>query len=167
MLHWVRPLLLIAVALLVIACHHRKPAMSAEDMNLVRAQSPGMSEDCLNKLKWGGIQALPEATDQCFKMTEQRQWRGLWVNGFEFSDFCPAPASSCPDFAKPGERIWLSPSRSVDLSSYEGKSAAPMYELEFVGRITAERGQFGHAGNFEREIIVDRLLSIRAIKQVK
>jgi hypothetical protein len=162
----VKHLLLIAFALLVVGCHHRKPAMSDEDMKLVRAEYPGMSEDCLDKIRRGGPTALPIATDECFKMTDQRQWSGLWVNGFEYSDFCPAPASGCPD-RNSGELIWLSASRSIHLSSYEGQSAAPMYEVKFIGRMTSNRGHFGHAGLFDREIIVDRLISIRSVEQGK
>jgi hypothetical protein len=148
---------------LLVGCHHRQPAISDDDMKLVRAQYPGMSQDCLEEIRWRGVWAPQKSTDQCFRMTKPRQWRGLWLNAFEYSEFCPAPASSCP--VPTGEQTWLSGSRSVHLSAYAGQNAARTYAVDFIGRMTADRGHFGHAGLFDREIIVDQLISIRAIEQ--
>jgi hypothetical protein len=124
-----------------------------------------MTDACLEKARGGGIEALPERTDECFRMTPPMKWRGLWTTGMEFSRFCPAPARECST-ATPGEQIWLSGSPSVDLPEYQGQPVAPLFEVEFVGRKTADRGHFGHMGMSDEEIIVDRMISMRPIQRL-
>lgn len=150
----------IAAALLV-ACHHRQPKMSDALLAQLRAAEPGITDDCLEKMKWGGIGAAPQATDKCFKMLPAIRWRGLWRNDFEGSDFCPAPADECR-WTTPRNAIWLSLRKSSLYYSMEGRGG--LYAVDFVGRRTAERGHYGHMGTSDYEVIVDRLISIRQVE---
>lgn len=103
---------------------------------------------------------MPERTDQCFEMAPKQRWKGLWKKGFEDSRFCPSPANSC-SFENPGESIWLSePDKDVQVGSYNGD----VYEVEFIGRRTSKSGRYGHFGEFDHEIIVDKMIIVRRVK---
>lgn len=103
---------------------------------------------------------MPEHTDQCFDMAPKRRWKGLWLKGFEDSRFCPSPATSC-SFETPGKSTWLSePDKDIDVGSYDGD----VYEVEFIGRRTSKSGRYGHLGEFDHEIIVDKMINLRRIK---
>lgn len=100
------------------------------------------------------------ALDQCFEMDPQRHWKGLWHNEFEGSRFCPAPAKEC-SWQTPGEKVWLSfPERKsyLDLDSQPG-----IYEVDFIGRETSYSGNYGHMGASNREMLADRLISIKQL----
>ena len=118
---------------------------------------PGITEGCLNKIKYGGIEAMPSSTDECFEMTPARQWKGLWRREFENSRFCPSPAGSC-SYQTAGDRIWLSGKALTSSASDEG-----LYEVEFVGRQTARKGSYGHLSAFDYEIIVDKIINLRPV----
>jgi hypothetical protein len=38
-----------------------------------------------------------------------------------------------------------------------------MYDVEFIGRLTAKRGHYGHMGASDHELIIDRVISIRPL----
>ncbi len=103
---------------------------------------------------------MPERTDQCFEMAPRQRWKGLWQKGFEDSRFCPSPANAC-SFENPGDSIWLSePDKDVEVGSYNGD----VYEVEFIGRRTSKRGRYGHFGEFDHEIVVDKMIMVRRVK---
>lgn len=118
---------------------------------------PGRPYPCTHKVKWRGasvVESLP--TDKCVRMEPARLWRGLWLNEFEGSQFCPAPAKTCAPQSR-GDHIWLTE------GPLKGQNGA-LYEVSFIGRRTMYRGSYGHMGVFEREIIVDKLVSIRRVR---
>ncbi|WP_093084111.1 hypothetical protein [Sphingobium sp. AP50] len=115
---------------------------------------PGISEQCLETIKYGGILAMPE-TDQCFEMTTEKRWKGIWRKAFEVSRFCPAPASAC-SYETDGDRIWLSGKAPVYVGNDDG-----LYAIEFVGKQTVHKGKYGHMGAFDHEIIADKVISLR------
>ena len=88
-------------------CHHAKPKLTDAEINRLREGAPGMTDDCLNKVRYGGVEAMPERVDQCFRMASARHWRGLWRNDFEESQLCLSPALQC-SFHSHGDKIWLS-----------------------------------------------------------
>lgn len=100
------------------------------------------------------VESLP--TDRCVKMLSAQRWRGLWRNDFEGSQFCPAPAKLCPSNAA-ADRIWLT------AGPLRGSRGA-VYAVEFVGRLTAYKGHYGHLGMSDHEIVVDEVSSIRLVK---
>ncbi len=121
-----------------------------------------MTEACVEKVRRDGIDALPSDWQQCFKWTPPQRWQGLWVDGFEFSRFCPSPATECSS-AISGKWIWLSESPSAHLPVYRGEPSAPVYAVDFVGRKTAYPGRY--SGLADQEIIVDRMISMRRLKR--
>ena len=147
--------------LLLVSCDRRIPELSEEVLREIHAESPGMTEACLDKLRWGGVAALPE-TDQCYRMDPIKRWRGFWASGFEVSRFCPEPATTCSDDLE-GRDIWLSFGKDVSAPRDSSREIPGVYVLEFDGRITPDAGHFGHLGCCDYEIIVDRLISAKRI----
>jgi hypothetical protein len=84
----------------------------------------------------------------------------LWGQAFELSRFCPAPARQCT-YDTPGEEIWLSFAPNVRRPKMD---EVELRAIEFVGRETLDRGHFGHLGGYDREIIVDRIISLNEIQ---
>jgi len=150
------------MAMVLVSCDQRQPKLSEEQVRKLKAAMPGITDACLDKVRWGGIEAMPPGLDKCFKMTPQGHWAGLWENGFESSRFCPAPATECSGPAG-GEYIWLSASPGVRLPTYQGEDRAPIYAVEFLGRKTAYRGVY--SGGAPQEIIVDRMISMTKLKE--
>jgi hypothetical protein len=100
------------------------------------------------------IESLP--TDRCVRMLPAQHWKGIWINAFEGSQFCPAPAKTCPAASRE-DVIWLTPERLHGLRD-------GMYAVEFVGRRTEYKGQYGHLGMSDHEIIVDEPISVRTLR---
>lgn len=151
------------------SCHVPQPVASDDQMNLIREAYPGMMAKCLRQIRYGGVQAMPIETDKCFKMSPQRQWRGIWARGFEFSRFCPAPAKSC-DYEAPGPKIWLTPNATVSIlpdPQPSSRNEIRLFSVKFLGRKTRDTGHFGHMGEAEHEIIVDHVISVSEIQQQK
>src|SRR3954451_11478197 len=86
--------LIALVGALLIGCQKREPKLSDEQIAEFRKVDPGMTDECLDKLKWGGVDALP-GDYQCERLTPQRRWRGLYRSEFEAPRFCEAPADEC------------------------------------------------------------------------
>jgi hypothetical protein len=151
----------LCVAMLA-ACHPQKPKMTDAQVAAMRASDPGMTDACLEKLRWGGVEAMPQRTDQCYKFDKARRWKGHWINQFEGSIFCPA-GSPCPDERSgAANAIWLefSSTRPVQNELKPGG----VYEVEFIGRRSIGEGHFGHMGMSPNDIIVDRMISMNQIE---
>jgi hypothetical protein len=150
--------LVTAVAILTVAtaCNKAQPRMSPIEMDRLRKAAPGITDDCARRVEVGGIEALPNETEQCFEMLAEQRWRGLWRNDFEGSLFCPAPAATCA-YKGDGRDVWLTP------KSLRGELGA-LYEIEFEGRHTKVRGNYGHLGMAAHEIVVDHPISIKLIR---
>lgn len=150
---------LVLAALLLGSCKQapeRKAAMSYSEIQKVQATFPGMTRACVEQIRAGGTEAMPKKTQDCFEMGPSQRWTGLWRNQIEGSQFCPdepgEPATKCP---VAGPEIWFDP---------EGYSPdGGLYRVEFVGRRTAKPGHFGAYGFFSFEVVLDRMISIRAL----
>jgi hypothetical protein len=90
--------------------------------------------------------------DECYKMLPQRLWTGLWRDEFEGSRFCPDPAETC-DAKTPGDEIWL-----VAKSFARTDPNDNFRRVRFLGRRTAVRGRYGHFGEFDYLLVVDRFI---------
>jgi hypothetical protein len=135
------------------------PKFSDDEMRQMRAEIPGMKEKCWNIVRWKGWEGdFPEDTGECYEMTKPARWHGLWRDDFEGSRFCPSPARTCPTA---GDWIWLTIETPKSMPE-QGSGA--LYEVDFIGRRTANKGEFGHVGAGDYEMIVDRLNSIKMLE---
>lgn len=134
-------------------------------MEKLRVGDPGMTEECLNKIRWGGIEAATGKIEDCYKFDPPRRWKGLFFTGFEVSRFCPEPARECSDDT-PGEHIWLAQGPSIQIPRRNGESGPEpeLFRVDFIGRKTTYPGGHGHTGASEEEIIVDRLISLKQVE---
>jgi hypothetical protein len=154
-------LAIILAILAVAACERQTPRLSGREIDAIRRGSPGMSEECLQKIRTGGIEALPEKTDACFEMIPKGRWRGLWRDDFEGSRFCQTPSQEC-SYKTPGDHVWLSWNTTAPRGTNAPRGL--LYAIVFDGRQTRYRGNFGHMGMSQHEIIVDRLVSVAPVK---
>jgi hypothetical protein len=65
------------ILLVTQGCEQQPQRFSDNAIQEFREGMPGITEGCLNKIKYGGIEAMPSSTDECFEMTPARQWKGL------------------------------------------------------------------------------------------
>lgn len=137
------------------------PRYSDAIMRQIEADFPGMTQACLDKLKWGGVEAVPAKSDACYRFESARRWEGVWEHYMEHSTFCAAPALSCPD--DPDREVWLEFSGAEPPEA--GFPPGGTFAIEFIGRRNVGAGTFGHGGMFRNEVIVDRVISIRKVAE--
>jgi hypothetical protein len=163
-----RAIALAALVTLLASCEREPPKpksvlerleagnLSEGDVQRLTNLFPGMTKACIEKVRVGGVNAMPKRSEDCFEMTPPQHWRGLWFDAFEGSQFCVTPATECSFESKP--RVWIDvPGRKC--------CTFGLYEVEFVGRRTKYSGVFGHMGAFDHKIIVDRMISIRPVSK--
>lgn len=148
--------------MLLVGCNQRKPAMSNADFQAFKAANPGMRQKCLNDVRYGGFKAWRPDDPDCFEMMPAQRWSGLWERGWEWTNFCPDPATECDWMAKRG--TWLIFAKDA----YRGPAQPDgLYRVEFVGRRTKVPGNFGHMNSYDHLMVVDRLISIRRVEENK
>jgi hypothetical protein len=145
------------VATSLLGCEPRRPKESEETIRLVQAALPGMTERCVERIRYDGLDTMPHRVDRCFEMAPARRWRGLWADVFEGQQFCPEPMRTC-FFEENRPRIWLS-FASGTFPTGDGMSGR-IYRIEFIGRRTLRPGHYGHLGVFQHEIVVDRVIAV-------
>jgi hypothetical protein len=153
------------VALLLLAlsaCKQQKPALTgAEIRNLERAL-PGLNGRCLDKIRAGGVQALPmHVEEDCFELEATKQWVGYWRLDFEESSFCASLAPECFYGAEQG-LVWLVPAKNM--AGPQLDQSGGIYAVRFVGRRTRFPGLYGHSGGSIHAIILDRILSLTKVE---
>ena len=153
-----RGLFAIAIALLT-GCEYHEPGMSSADIQAFAAEHPGLTATCLNDVRWGRRDWGSVSSDaDCFEMQPARRWSGLWEHGWEWTNFCPDPAKKCDWMAEPG--TWLTFAEKVNLPDDLPDGT---HRIEFIGRRTKVPGHFGHQAGYEHLMVVDQVISIRAI----
>ena len=157
-----RLLALSLVIALLIGCNQQKPKFSDAQIRAIRISDPGMTDACIEKLRSGGVDAMPEHADQCYKFEKPRRWKGIWFNQFEGLLFCPDPVErTCPKNAPTYENeIWLEFSSKPPVELGRGG----VYEIEFIGRRSLGAGHFGHMGMSPNDMIVDRMISTKELE---
>jgi hypothetical protein len=135
----------------------QQPKVSDAELQRLRTQVPGMTDECLAKLKWGGVEALPRRSDRCFTFEAPRLWKGYWLNALEDSQFCLS-LSACPGNS---DAMWLEFATEPSFHDKLGQGGA--YEIEFVGRRSNRAGLFGHFGMFRKDMIVDRIITMKEV----
>lgn len=150
-------------AFLVAACDRAAPKLDDVVLRRIRTAYPGMTEACLDRIKYGGIEAMPMHVEKCFRMTSPQRWRGLWRDDFEGQHFCSSRVQVC-SYEKEGERIWItfkSGTRPTKRSA-----TGRVFTIDFVGRRTLLPGHHGHMGVSQHEIVVEKLISFSPIPVV-
>ena len=142
-------------------CDRPNAQLSSDDVREIRADYPGVTQTCLNRMRIEGIQAMPDRTDACFRMNKAQRWKGLWRDEFEGQRFCPFPARAC-SYAEPGDNIWLT--FGGNEPAVARRPSGHVYAVEFIGRRTAVPGHHGHFGSFRHEVVVDQLISISVLE---
>jgi hypothetical protein len=145
----------------LLGCEYREPGMSSADIQAFAASHPGMTQTCLDDVRWGR-RNWGDATPRngCFEMEPAKRWRGLWDSGWEWSIFCAESARNCRTFPEKGDS-WL----VFSDGAYKGPHLQDgLYEIEFVGRRTAKPAYFGHLDQYDYEMVVDRMIAIRMIR---
>ena len=128
-------------------------------MEDIRAENPGMTKACLEVVRRTGFPPLDDMP-RCYGMLPAKRWAGLWNSGWEWTNFCPAPARECPIASEHGD-VWL---EFAD-KAYDGPDLPDgIYEIEFIGRRTAKAGSFGHLSQYDHAMVVDRVLSITLVQ---
>lgn len=149
----------IVTSAMVASCNVQEPAFSDAEMVQLRAQYPGMTKGCFEQMRRTGFPPSTDDPEECFRMTPAKRWTGLWNAGWEWSNFCPAPAEHCPIAADHGD-IWL----EFKPGAHEGPELRDgLYAIEFIGRRTAQSGSFGHLNQYDHLMAVDRVISIRKV----
>lgn len=103
--------------------------------------------------------------DKCYHFDPPRRMRGVWLAEFEGSRFLPNAAAAPAERDLPNDSIWLeidedmlSPADRDVISKHP-----PAFAIDFVGRRATYPGRYGHGGMSRNLVVVDRLLSMRAI----
>lgn len=151
--------MVIAAATLLAGCKYREPAMSSADIQQFAASHPGITQTCLDDVRWGRRDWGDVVDDSgCFEMLPAQRWRGLWETGWEWTNFCPDPATKCDWMS--GHGTWL----TFGSNAYHGPVLPDgTYRIDFVGRRTKVPGYFGHQDEYDHLMVVDRVISIRKI----
>jgi hypothetical protein len=157
-----RGLLVVAFALALVGCEQRKPAVSDADFAAFRESNPGMTKQCLDAFRYGGIMAWRPDDPDCYAMLPAQRWSGIWILGFEWTNFCPDPATDCSVYGEPGVS-WV----TFAGGAYPWTKSPPdgSYHIEFVGRRTKDAGHFGHLGQYDHLVVVDKVISIRRMPE--
>ena len=147
------------LALTLSSCNHRKPAISDADYQAFKASYPGMTKQCLDAYRYGGLSAWRPDDPDCFQLTPAQRWSGLWETGWEWSDFCPDPAKECDWMAKRG--TWLIFAKGAYREPRPPDEG--VYRIDFVGRRTRLAGNFGHEAAYDYLMVVDRVIEVQKI----
>ncbi len=161
MLWSVQPIVAFLFGCIALAsCDQRVALMTEGELDELQAMLPGMTAECVDKARYGGIAAISAlAADECFKMASPQRLRGIWRNEFEDSGFCPEPATDC-EYVSQHDAIWLSQSKTAQGQDLSQLDDGNLYQIEFVGRLVVQRGMFGHSGMYGREVVVDQVISL-------
>jgi len=113
----------------------------------------------------GETDRLPD--DQCYRMAPPERMRGIWIDEFEGSRFLPG-LTAAPAADPAGPRIWLDmDAHPVPALPAERRRPGGVYLVDFIGRRTLYPGHYGHMGMSEQEVVVQRLISARAVGTVR
>lgn len=110
---------------------------------------------------------VPKPAEQCYKMQPPKHYRGIWLDQFEGSLFFEGATSAADVKARYrkllagrfSDKEWLDFAEMLERRLYRDRdfAHARMFAIEFVGRRTAYKGRYGHMGNSDSLMIVDRI----------
>lgn len=143
--------------LLVSACH-REPSLSADVVKAIRADVPGITDACLDKIGQGGVAAMPD-TEHCESMTAERHWSGLWRHLFEDSRFCEAPAKECDERTV---GTWVTLEMKTAPIDFIKTPPGGLYAVQLIGRETLYPDRL--EGRPKKRLVVHRFVSFRQVE---
>lgn len=129
-----------------------------------------MSTDAILERCGGGdvtrvMVALSEEPASCFPYSAPTLLTGVWVRGFEYSEFFEGARS----FGEVADRIndqddpftWFSPSwrADADLGELPPPDDGEAFRVEVIGRRSLCEYGYGHLGVGTHEVIADHILS--------
>jgi hypothetical protein len=153
------PFVLLSMLSLVAGCHQRQPKVSEAALKQIRALSPGITDDCLDKIKWGGFAAMPGVED-CEAMSSEKVWTGLWRAYFEDDRFCEAPAKQC-DGTTPG--IWVRLDTKVMPKGFDYRTPpGGLYGVQIIGRETLYPDRL--EGVPKKRLVVHKFTSVKQVE---
>ena len=148
---------LLIFAIVLAGCERVEPGISDADYKAVLAGNPGLTDACKQELRKTGMYGV--TNDDCYEMMSPQRWKGIWNGGWEWSNFCPAPATTCSvRFERNEMDLGFGGAASPKIAKDGG-----MFEIEFVGRQSQYAGHYGHLDQYPHMILVDRMISIRQI----
>ena len=153
---------ILAIALVAGCEKSPKPKVSNADLQEFAKAHPGITNECLNNYRSSGdwVPIVTGAAD-CFEMQAPRRWNGIWNKGWEWSNFCAAPATTCSASFVDDEMDL----RFSEKAYPNGAELDGMFEIEFVGRRTKVAGYHGHLNQYPHFIVADRVTAIRRIAE--
>lgn len=151
--------LLTCLVLALSGCGRRVPVISEDEYEGFKASHPGIMKGCLDAVRYEGFSVWNPDDPKCFEYTPAQRWSGLWERGWEWTNFCPDPATECDWMSKRG--MWLD--FSDDASGLPRQLDDGTYRIEFIGRRTVVPGNFGHLGSYDHRMIVHRVLRLERI----
>ena len=110
--------------------------------------------------------------EDCYQMLPAQRYQGIWLDAFEGSEFFEGAKDARDVEAEMTRRtaslelvvgVWVNwpatPASTSDTDSQSGH----LFAVEFIGRRTEHAGRFGHFGMFQHEMVVDQIISQRAL----
>jgi hypothetical protein len=153
---------IVAAHFMLLGCQGAEPVVSDAELSAFGESHPGMLQACLDEVRYGGFAKWRPDDPDCYEMLPPQRWSGLWEHGWEWTNFCPEPATTCDWMAERG--TWLTFADNVKL---EPKLPDGVHRIEFIGRRTKVPGNFGHTANYEHLMIVDRIISLGPIETAR
>jgi len=132
--------------------------ISEADYQDIVAGRPGLTDECKRELRETGT--FSPFDGRCYQTLPPRRWTGIWNAGWEWSNFCAAPARQCGVSARNGEMAL----QFADGAYPKGDDLDGTFEIAFIGRQTKHADGYGHLGQYQHMIMVDRLLAIRRLE---
>lgn len=128
----------------------------------LRRSNPGLTESCIEKMRSDQLGSFEFINNPaCFEMQPRRRWTGVWNKGWEWTSFCEGSGTDCPIASERGA-IWLT---FADGAHPRWEPKDGLHRIEFVGRRSAAPGHFGHLGQYDHLMVVDRLISTALLKK--
>lgn len=150
-----------AAALLLPACTAKPEAPDDPDAAVFLAENPGLTKECAAEARKNVMAGGTADVENCYELTAPKRWSGLLDLGWEWSNFCPAPAAKCYSSSEHGD-VWTEFAHDANGGP---RLQDGLYEVEFVGRRTVQPGHFGHLNQYDYYMVVDRMISVRKLPE--
>ncbi|MGN6818393.1 MAG: hypothetical protein ACTHJR_06940 [Sphingomonas sp.] len=115
---------------------------------------------------------LPNAEESvpsrdCYRFDPPARMSGIWINGFESSDFLPDGSTLSDSRTYPSGISLEEDKWGGTLLKRREDNFGKAYAITFIGSMSSYSGHFGHLGGSARLVLVDRLISIREVPKPK
>lgn len=103
--------------------------------------------------------------EACYPFSEPREFTGIFVFGFEWSEFYPN-AQTYEETEKTEPKYWLEFGKGASWSEREDQTQCThdcAFRVSFVGRQSLCAAGYGHLNSYPHKIIVERVISASQI----